>query len=155
MLNEYIETYKKLLCPSIENYLVPTLNTTREIPFWFIGYLTTSIDGDSVTENTKPITIEQAELYLKKDVEHILALVDRYSINRTQVSPLVKARCIVYILLEGIDKFKDSKFHTIISSPLYYQFMSYDFHIEFDKWFNTKIPKKSVLSKIMDFIKKL
>jgi len=152
MKNEYIEKYKNLICPNIEKYLVPTLNNTRETPTWFIGYLTEWIDDISVNEHTHSITKAQADLYLNKQFDRLYKLVDSYS-HSNLVYNWVKYNCVVYIIIEGLDKFKSSVFYEIITSPLYYQFMSYTFHIEFDKWLKTKIKRRSVFSQMKELFK--
>ena len=154
MNNEYIEKYKKLICPNIEKYLVPTLNNTRETPTWFIGYLTESIDGEPVTENTNPITIEQAELYLDSYVERLYQLVNQYCYNEFSFNEQMKYECIVYIIVEGLDKFLDSIFYRTIKYESFGYFNHYTFHADFNKWLDTKIKQASLLNHIKRFFNK-
>ena len=145
MRNDYIEKYKKLICPNIEKYLVPTLNTTREQPFWFIGYLTTNINDELVTENTKPITIEHAELYLENDIGRLYHFINNICYNKNMIYESMKYECIVYIIVEGLDAFLLSSFYRAIKYESYDYFMNYSFHNDFDIWSKTK---KTFLAKL-------
>lgn len=151
-MNEYLKPYKHLICDDIDDYLTPKLNTTlRKEPFWYIGYLTEYIDGIPVTENTRPITKESAELIFDSQVKYLYFIVNS-SLDGKYISPNIKYMCVLYIILEGLELFQVSKLANILKTPRY-PFTTLDFYQEFNRWIKTKEP--SLKNKIKNKLKNL
>ena len=153
MQNGYIERYKNLICHNIEKCLMSQLNTNREIPTWFIGYLTETIDSETVTENTNAITIKQAELYLENDVNRLYKLINTYCYNLYMIDDSMKYKCIIYIIIDGLDKFLDSNFYRTIKYESFNYFNHYKFHDNFNTWVKTKTKTTSLIEQIKGYFK--